>query len=172
MNAEYLSTLSAQFASVNDTILDLKNKMALLQSQLKMIEKTSKREEVALKKKYKTQLKETGSGSSVVARKPSGFAMPSKVSSELCEFLNKTEGTEIARTEVTKSIVAYIKGNCLHADLEKKNIITPDGKLKLLLGISDEDKLTYFNLQRYMNKHFLKPDIATATAMAAAVEQS
>jgi chromatin remodeling complex protein RSC6 len=60
----------------------------------------------------------------------------------------------------------------LHADLEKKNIITPDGKLKLLLGISDEDKLTYFNLQRYMNKHFLKPDIATATAMAAAVEQS
>jgi chromatin remodeling complex protein RSC6 len=166
MNAEYLSTLSAQFASVNDTITDLKNKMALLQSQLKTIEKTSKREEIALKKKYKTQLKETVVGG--VARKPSGFAMPSKVSSELCEFLNKTKGTEIARTEVTKSIVAYIKGNCSHTDLEKKNIITPDDKLKSLLGISDEDKLTYFNLQRYMNKHFLKPD----TAMATAVEQS
>ena len=28
-------------------------------------------------------------------RKPSGFAKPSKVTNELCEFMNKKEGTEI-----------------------------------------------------------------------------
>ena len=68
----------------------------------------------------------------------------------------------MARTEVTKSVVAYIKENCLQPNSEKKNIITPDDKLKSLLGISDEDKLTYFNLQKYMNKHFIKLDSTVA----------
>jgi hypothetical protein len=28
--------------------------------------------------------------------------------------------------------------------------------LKTLLGINEDDKLTYFTLQKYMNKHFVK----------------
>ena len=156
MSSEYFSTMTEQFTIVNETITDLKNKMSLLQLQLKMMEKAAKKEEVAMKKKMSKQMKECG------ARKPSGFATPSKVSNELCEFLNKIEGTEMARTEVTKSVVAYIKENCLQPNSEKKNIITPDDKLKSLLGISDEDKLTYFNLQKYMNKHFIKLDSTVA----------
>ena len=36
-----------------------------------------------------------------------------------------------------------------------KNKIIPDEKLKNLLGIEDEkNDLTYFNIQKYMNKHF------------------
>ena len=42
-------------------------------------------------------------------RQPSGFAKPVKVTKELCEFMNQTEGTEIARTEVTRALVFYIK---------------------------------------------------------------
>ena len=87
-------------------------------------------------------------------RKPSGFAKPTKVTKELCEFMNKKEGSEIARTEVTSTLSSYIKKNNLQNKNNKK-IILPDDKLKDLLGINDEEELTYFNIQKYMNKHFI-----------------
>jgi chromatin remodeling complex protein RSC6 len=153
MSSSYFSTTIEQFVSITETIGNLKTQLALLQLQLKTIEKRTTKEHNHLKKKQ--------SATVIVScnpRKPSGFATPSKVSNELCEFLNKTEGTEMARTEVTKSVVAYIKENCLHQDSIKKNIIKPDDKLKSLLGIGDDNELTYFNLQKYMNKHFTKHD--------------
>jgi upstream activation factor subunit UAF30 len=88
-------------------------------------------------------------------RKPSGFAKPSKVTKELCEFMNKAEGSEIARTEVTRALVAYIKENKLENTSNSK-IISPDDKLKVLLGLDDSQELTYFNIQKFMNKHFVK----------------
>ncbi len=88
-------------------------------------------------------------------RQPSGFAKPSKVTKELCEFMNKAEGTEIARTEVTRALVAYIKENKLENTTNSK-IISPDEKLKTLLELNDSDELTYFTIQKYMNKHFVK----------------
>ena len=88
-------------------------------------------------------------------RAPSGFAKPSKVTKELCEFMKRSEGTEIARTEVTKSLIEYIKENKLENKTNSK-IIIPDDKLKFLLGIEDGHELTYFNIQKYMTKHFIK----------------
>ena len=88
-------------------------------------------------------------------RQPSGFAKPSNVTKELCEFMNKAEGTEIARTDVTRALVAYIKENKLENATNSK-IISPDTKLKELLGVDDKEELTYFNIQKYMNKHFVK----------------
>ena len=43
---------------------------------------------------------------------------------------------------------------------ENKQVIKPDDKLKTLLGLTDEDELTYFTLQKYMNKHFVKVEKA------------
>ena len=88
-------------------------------------------------------------------RKPSGFAKPTKVTNDLCVFLNKENGTEIARTEVTRALVAYIKENKLENESNSK-IIKPDEKLKILLEIKDDEELNYFNIQKYMNKHFIK----------------
>ena len=87
-------------------------------------------------------------------KKPSGFATPTKITKELCAFMNKEEGTKIARTEVTSALSSYIKDNNLQNQSNKKFIL-PDEKLKSLLGITDDDKLTYFTLQKYMNKHFI-----------------
>jgi hypothetical protein len=70
--------------------------------------------------------------------------------------MNKDEGSEIARTDVTKALIQYIESNNLQ-NSENKKIIFPDEKLKTLLGL-DEKKdiiLTYFNLQKYMNRHFV-----------------
>jgi chromatin remodeling complex protein RSC6 len=34
--------------------------------------------------------------------------------------------------------------------------LKPDEKLKTLLELNDSDELTYFTIQKYMNKHFVK----------------
>ena len=68
--------------------------------------------------------------------------------------MDKPSGSEVARTEVTQFIISYIKTNDLQWK-ENRKIIKPDKALKSLLG-NGNDEVTYFNLQRYMNKHFLK----------------
>lgn len=135
-----------QFDSIIESLSVFRNQINLLQQQLRNLEK-SVRKEVKSLKKVAHKNKNKGN------RKPSGFANPTKVSKELCEFMNKKEGSEIARTEVTKAIISYIKNNNLQNKTNKK-IISPDEKLKFLLGITEEEELTYFNLQKYMNKHF------------------
>ena len=60
------------------------------------------------------------------------------------------EGTQLARTEVTKYIIQYIKDNNL-PDKSNKKIIKPNSKLKReILKIDKGDEVTYFNLQKYM----------------------
>ena len=98
-----------------------------------------------------------------VKRAPSGFAKPTKVSKELCTFMDKPDGTEIARTEVTKTLINYIKThNLLEEGETSKKKIVPDEKLKLLLGLNIDENvdLTYFNIQKYMNKHFYSKNSA------------
>ena len=115
----FLESMGTQLVTINETICHLKDQLNVLQKQLKTMEKTFHKEGVSLKKRAeKKEAKEAKTGAS--KKKRSGIATPSKVSSELCEFLNKTQGTEIARTEVTKSVVAYIKENCLQKNAEKK----------------------------------------------------
>lgn len=87
-------------------------------------------------------------------RKPSGFAKPLSVTDDLCLFMGKNSGTKIARTEVTQYLIKYIKDNNLQNDENKKTII-PDKKLKNLLKLKKKDELTYFNLQKYMNVHYI-----------------
>ena len=128
--------------NIKAQITDIMNQINAIQSQLKVLEKT-------VTKEMKKQPVEKDK------KKPSGFAKPSKITNELCEFMNKEEGTTMARTDVTKTIIEYIKKNNLQ-QMDNKQIIQPDEKLKTLLGINEDDKLTYFTLQKYMNKHFVK----------------
>uniref|UniRef100_A0A6C0DL11 DM2 domain-containing protein n=1 Tax=viral metagenome TaxID=1070528 RepID=A0A6C0DL11_9ZZZZ len=88
-------------------------------------------------------------------RGPSGFIKPTLISNELAEFLGKAIGTEMARTEVSKEINAYIAAHGLQ-DRQNGRRINPDEKLRKLLRLSEGDELTYFNLQKYMKPHFIK----------------
>jgi len=143
-----VNDLFTQFEEMMDSLSSVKFQISGLQQSLKQLEKNVKKQMKGLKKEV-TKKKSKGN------RQPSGFAKPSKVTKELCDFMNKTEGTEIARTEVTRALVAYIKLNKLENEHNSK-IITPDLKLKFLLGLEDGQELTYFNIQKYMNKHFVK----------------
>ena len=147
-SVEVCNDFFEQFECVINGLSDVKTQINTLQQTLKQLEKNVKKQMKDLKKEVvKNKIKGN--------RQPSGFAKPSKVTNELCEFMDKKEGTEIARTEVTKSLIEYIKKNKLENQTNSK-ILIPDEKLKNLLGIEDGQELTYFNIQKYMTKHFIK----------------
>lgn len=147
-----ISNIATSFTTINDSITLFKMQLNSLQQQLKNLEKSVNKELKAVKKVSEKADKPKK------PRAPSGFAKPTKVTKELCDFMNRPEGTEIARTEVTKILSEYIKTNNLQEQSENaKNKIVPDDKLRSLLGISTEEStnLTFFNIQKYMNKHFI-----------------
>jgi len=131
-----------------------------LVAELKRLEKRVARlQKEADKRRRKS--KKPVEGEEVKPRKPSIFELPTPLSPELCAFLGRPTGSLESRSNVTKAITTYVK----EKNLKDKHTIKPDTKLKALLGVAAEDTLTYFNLQRYLNRHYLKVDkAATATA--------
>ena len=123
----------------------------------------------ALEKKWTKELKTSAKNSNkkrkrAANRAPSGFVKPTRISDELATFLDKPTGSEMARTEVTRDINAYIRTNSLQDKVNGRKI-NPDSKLADLLKINSGEELTYFNLQKYMSRHFAK----TAKPVVAAV---
>jgi chromatin remodeling complex protein RSC6 len=87
-------------------------------------------------------------------RTASGIAKPAPISKELSEFLGLEAGTEVARTYVVSRITSYVKENNLQ-NPESKRFIIPDAKLNSLLNLGEGDKLSFFNIQSHLKKHFL-----------------
>lgn len=84
---------------------------------------------------------------------PSGFAKPTKISDELCAFLNVPKGTLMSRTEVTRAINSYVKEHNLY-DPSNRRIINPDANLKKILVLQPGEQLSFFTLQRAIKVHF------------------
>jgi chromatin remodeling complex protein RSC6 len=126
-----------------------------VKADYKLLEKHVARELKNAQKSSSRKKKASGN------RQPSGFVKPTRISDELAQFLGKTIGTEMARTDVSKEINAYIRSNGLQ-DKSNGRKINADTKLSTLLKLKKDDELTYFNLQRYMKHHFIKPEVATA----------
>lgn len=143
-----LPELSTHFYDVLNTMSQFRSQITILQNQIKNVEKFTKRKVKQLEKELAKRKKR-------VNRKPSGFAKPTKISDKLCSFMEQPSGSEVARTAVTQYLISYIKEHNLQNEQNKKLII-PDSKLKILLGLTDADELNYFNLQSYMNQHFIK----------------
>ena len=141
--------LANEFTAVLAAIQEVTSKVSALRTQLRALEKKAVREVKAANKRSKKGRKSSGT------RTPSGFVKPTQISEELANFLGKDKGTEMARTEVTKEINAYIRANKLQ-DPSNGRIILADAKLSKLLSLKKDDQLTYFNLQKYMSPHFAK----------------
>ena len=91
-------------------------------------------------------------------RKPHGFARPTIVSDELCLFMGKEKGSLVSRTEVTKYLIQYISDNNLQNPENRRNILV-DARLKSLFGPeSENEKIDYFNMQKFVNRHFPKKE--------------
>ena len=140
--------ISTAVTGILQTLSTFKHQITALQQQVRNLEKETKKDMKGLQKAAKKRKYDPN-------RAPSGFAKPTKISEELIKFLDLEDNTEIARTQVTSHIIAYIKEHELQGK-ENRRIICPDAKLKKLLNVTDKDEVTYFNLQKYMNPHFIK----------------
>ena len=142
-------SLGDEFATLLGQLNGLRTQITSLSAQLRALRTRSERE-IRLAQKQARKRKNTN-------RKPSGFVKPTKISTELASFLSKPKGTEMARTEVTREINAYIREHNLQNPKNRRHIL-PDTKLRKLLKIGKNDELTYFNLQKYMSPHFAKSE--------------
>ncbi len=141
--------VSANFGEFFGRFQKLLSEFSHLRSELKTLEKRTMKELKVVNKMNNKRKKKPQT------RAPSGFVKPTKISDELASFLGKPFGSEMARTEVTREINAYIRANNLQ-DKTNGRKINPDTQLATLLKVTSEDELTYFNLQRYMSPHFTK----------------
>jgi len=142
-----LTKIIAKFDIIRDKISEQKNSLDDINKDMKTFEKLIKK---FVNKYIKKETKPKK------PRKKTGFALPVTVSDELCEFMGIEKGSKVARPQVTQFLTNYIQNNNI-INPEKKNIIIPDEKLTKLLGDDIKNiELTYFNIQTFMTKHFLK----------------
>ena len=139
--------IKGHFTEILTSLSSFRSQITLLQNQVRAVEKSVGKEMRVLQKEAK---KNRNKGN----RKPSGFAVPTKISDDLCEFMGKPKGTRMARTEVTKYIIEYIRQHQLQV-ADNHKYISPDGALTSLLKVPPNEQVTYFNLQRFMNRHFV-----------------
>ena len=148
------SELAEQFTDFMAKLQQVCAAMSALKSEFRALEKKATRELKAAQKSAAKKKRKSGN------RQPSGFVKPTLISPALAAFLGKPQGTEMARTEVTREINGYIRQHKLQ-DKNNGRIIRPDAKLKGLLNIGAGEELTYFNLQKYMSPHFAKAGSTT-----------
>lgn len=83
---------------------------------------------------------------------------PTLISNELAKFLGKKINTRMRCADVNREINAYIRKHNLQ-DTSNGRKINTDDKLSDLLKLQPSDKLTYFNLQKYMRHNY--PELST-----------
>ena len=143
----------SKFSSFLAKLQGVSSQFSSLRTEFRALERDVSRQLKAAQKASAKRKRKSGN------RAPSGFVKPTLISNELAAFLGKPQGTEMARTDVTREINAYIREHSLQ-NKDNGRIILPDTKLKGLLKIKKGEELTYFNLQRYMSPHFAKAGAA------------
>jgi chromatin remodeling complex protein RSC6 len=142
-----------EFTNVLSQLNGLKTYCSSVINQVKSLEKTVKKQI----RHYKRELKKQEGKKS--KKKVSVFVQPVMVSETLSNFMGLSEGQHVARIEVTKYIMNYIKANHLQSPKNNQCII-PDKNLTTLFDCINDDgsskEITYFNIQKHMNKHFIR----------------
>ena len=152
-----LELLEERFNAITEQVNTLRTMSTSLAGDLKTLRKDVVRAVKKSGRRKRTPL----TAEEKAARPLSGFAKPTIISDELCGFLGKPIGTEVARTEVTKFLSSYIKEHKLQDTVNKK-VIHPDAKLKALLNCDETAELTFFTIQKYMKGHFKSSDASSS----------
>ena len=147
-----------QFSDILSTLSAFRSQITLLQNQVRGLEKS-------YNKKIKNMEKEVKKNKSKGNRKPSGFAVPTKITNELCDFMKLDHGTAVARTEVTQYLISYIKEHKLQNE-SNKSFIKADKKLSELLNTDKSDNIKKNELQWKENRKIIKPDKALTSLLS------
>lgn len=142
------TTVNDDIRSALEAVTRLRDEASKMIAGLRKLDKRVSKEikEARKRKRTKREVDPTK------PKRPNVFQEPQNVSGDLCKFFGKAAGTQMSRAEVTSGVSAYVKKH----GLQNKHEIKPDAALKALLGVSDADTLTYFNIQKYLNKHYIK----------------
>lgn len=144
---EVVEYADSKLAELIEAISNMDKEFKAIKTLVKLVIKENDKKEKILKKERDRKEKARLS--------PSGFAKPTDISTEMCDFLEIAHGTLMSRTEVTKNINTYVSKNNLK-DPVNGRIIRPDAALKKLLRVKDGDEVTFFHMQRLLNPH-IKP---------------
>ena len=149
--------LETEAKSITARLLAVRETVSELISEAKRLEKKAAKVQKLADKRRRRKVVEGEPGKPA---RVSIFQVPTGLTPELCAFMGRPAGSLESRSNVTKFITKYVSDN----NLKNKHDINADAKLLKLLRLNKEDKLTYFNLQKYLNVHYLKADKPAATA--------
>lgn len=142
--------LETEVKNVTTRLLALREALSELVTESKRLEKKAARvQKLADKRRRRKAVTEGEEGKPA---RISIFQIPTNISPALCAFMGRAAGSQESRSNVTKFITTYVK----EQNLKNKHDINPDAKLRALLNVKDSDKLTYFNLQKFLNVHYIK----------------
>jgi hypothetical protein len=135
--------ITARLLAVRETVSELISEAKRLEKKAAKIQKMADK---------RRRRKAPAEGEDGKPARISIFQQPVNISPALCSFLGRPAGSQESRSNVTKFITAYVKDH----NLKNKHDINADAKLRALLNLKEGDKLTYFNLQKYLNVHYIK----------------
>jgi len=148
--------LVAEFNSQVSKVNELRNTLGVVLADMKKLEKRLAREIKKAGRRRRTRAPVLDEAGNPVPKKPSVFTKPQKITDALCVFLGKSKGTEMSRSDVTRGIMDYVKKN----NLNNKQDILPDAALRKLLAVTESEKVTILNLQRFLKIHYVKAPVA------------
>ena len=150
-----VAEFNAQVAKVNE----IRNTLGAVLADMKKMEKRLSRELKRAGRRRRTRVPQLDANGVELPKKPSVFTKPQQITDALCVFLGKSKGTLMSRSDVTRGIMDYVKAH----KLNNKQDINPDAALRKLLSVTEAEKVTILNLQRYLKGHYLKPAVPAAT---------
>ena len=135
-------------------------------SAIKTLQRLQKRvaKEVKEAGRRRRRSKKENEDGVVKEKRPTIFTTPVTLKDELCSFLGKAKGSQMTPADVTRAFSAYVDSHKLK-DAEKGHTIHPDAAMRKVLGVKDDETLTYRNIQSFLYKLYLLPEkkkVATA----------
>jgi len=121
----------------NQLLLDLQAEIKALRKDLR---------------KVKSLLEDPTGEKSKARATNNGFNKPLDVSDKLRSFLKLAAGEKISRSQVTKKVNEYVT----EKGLKNGQSIQLDAILKDLLNPPDGTTITFLNIQKFINPHYIK----------------
>ncbi len=151
------TTLADELKALQDQLTTIRD---AANSALAALKRVGKRATQEIKEARKNRRNKREAPADGEPRKPSNFEKPVPISDELSSFLGGGKNNQMSRSAVNAAIHKYLN----EKGLRTKHDIAPDAALKKLLGVDESVKLTIFNMQTYLGKHYPKPAAAAPKA--------
>ena len=155
-NTDELDIVKTKINNIKQSITDLEKYFKKLEKKnLELQKKLSKQKNNNSNRNTQSNIN-TNNKRKRKSTQISEISTPIKISNELCDFINIPYDSKVSRTNITRSIINYIKTN----KLSKQNSIYPDEKLSKLLNTTQQQPshnspITFYNIQSLLTKHFI-----------------